>query len=272
MNIKKTNPKGLYLINRDHVLFNSVINCSKNKNNGDDKEFFEQYKINDKNFNDLNEISEKEGVFLDRKLVKGNKSNKIFRVTKKIRESANLINFDTIIKNVKVNDVLFDNVYILMENDEEGFLHVCRTGSDLTFFYLKNLSTNFKAILGSFSFLTKEFGFVSGENKYSQFVIKLLVYLSFGEITTKIIKTKNVLKTSSFTKFINNSKHDITFIDSLWSQRIKTDGFKVRGHFRLQPFGENLLKNKLIWIEEFAKEGYNRKATKELIKENKNGR
>jgi hypothetical protein len=32
----------------------------------------------------------------------------------------------------------------------------------------------------------------------------------------------------------------------------------------MQPFGEARSKRKLIWIEGFSKDGYNRKATKEL--------
>ena len=93
--------------------------------------------------------------------------------------------------------------------------------------------------------------------------MQLLTYLIFGEITEKHLPPKTQANVG-FTRFLNNSKLNITFCDTLWKQRINVDGFKVRGHFRLQPCGEKREKRKLIWIEEFEKQGYNRKATVEM--------
>ena len=96
------------------------------------------------------------------------------------------------------------------------------------------------------------------------FVIQLLTYLMYGDIIEKVLTPKSKVRLNT-TTLINNSKTKITYCDTLWKQRIKVGGFKVRGHFRLQPFGENLNKRKLIWIEEYKKNGYNRKATVELM-------
>lgn len=60
-----------------------------------------------------------------------------------------------------------------------------------------------------------------------------------------------------------------TFImrfDSKWYTKICNDeSFKVSGHFRLQPYGDGT--RKLIWINEFTKNGYHRKATIDKVKD-----
>ena len=103
--------------------------------------------------------------------------------------------------------------------------------------------------------------------EHSNFVVQILAYLYYGDITTKFLLPKAKIKINSFSYFSNNAKIPITYVDSLWKQRISVDGFQVRGHFRMQPYGEGRTKRKLIWIEEFSKEGYNRRATKEINNE-----
>lgn len=51
-------------------------------------------------------------------------------------------------------------------------------------------------------------------------------------------------------------------MDSKWfTNLVKSDGFKVRGHFRFQPKKKDGVWTKeLIWINEFEKSGYNREA------------
>ena len=63
----------------------------------------------------------------------------------------------------------------------------------------------------------------------SLFVIKILTYLYFGDITERFIKAKQKAKIGHYSKILNNSKTDITFVDSLWRERISTEGFKVMG-------------------------------------------
>jgi hypothetical protein len=50
-------------------------------------------------------------------------------------------------------------------------------------------------------------------------------------------------------------------MDSTWfTQLVISNAFNVRGHFRLQPCGPELKERKLIWIQDFQKSGYTRKA------------
>lgn len=84
--------------------------------------------------------------------------------------------------------------------------------------------------------------------------------------TYAIVETKNVEPKSSIVydskKCENFTKLNITHLDSKWFTNIvRSDGFEVRGHFRLQPKKINGEWTKeLIWINNFQKNGYTSKA------------
>lgn len=65
----------------------------------------------------------------------------------------------------------------------------------------------------------------------------------------------------------NKSGVRVQYIDSRWIREIiRLEGFKVRGHFRLQPIKDEdgEWTRKLIYINEFEKHGYHRRALKTL--------
>jgi len=68
-------------------------------------------------------------------------------------------------------------------------------------------------------------------------------------------------------KYLNETDLDIQYLDSKWfTELVNSKGFKVRGFFRLQPKKKDGEWTKeLIWIDEFEKKGYNRKAGIENI-------
>jgi len=73
-------------------------------------------------------------------------------------------------------------------------------------------------------------------------------------------------------KIINELGVDVVLLDSRWFREIvRTSGFKVRGHFRLQPYKDEngVWKRKLIYINEFEKHGYHRRALIEFYGEQK---
>jgi hypothetical protein len=58
----------------------------------------------------------------------------------------------------------------------------------------------------------------------------------------------------------NTSSKDITIVKANWNTiSIRTDGFSVKAHFRLQPCGEGRTDRKLVFIDQFNKNGYVRK-------------
>ncbi|MCF0059931.1 hypothetical protein MUK70_11830 [Dyadobacter chenwenxiniae] len=60
------------------------------------------------------------------------------------------------------------------------------------------------------------------------------------------------------TNYVNETNLSITHLDSKWfNNLVKSDAFKVRGHFRFQPKKKDGEWTKeLIWINDFMKEGY----------------
>jgi hypothetical protein len=92
-------------------------------------------------------------------------------------------------------------------------------------------------------------------------VFAALLFLKFAEVQTKELLPKSKIHDFNC-KYVNNTKSSIQIIDSTWfTNLVKSDGFKVRGHFRLQPKKKDGEWTKeLIWINDFQKEGYTRKA------------
>ena len=99
----------------------------------------------------------------------------------------------------------------------------------------------------------------------------ILLFMQFAEVETVITEGKKSKGASKVKfnneKFLNDSNLKIEVIDSNWFKRlIRTGAFKVKGHFRMQPYGTQHSLRKLIWIDEFTKSGY--KTTPKVLREN----
>lgn len=87
--------------------------------------------------------------------------------------------------------------------------------------------------------------------------------VQMGKITTSIRKE---VKKKKKTQVIIEPGLDYFLFDSKWYTEISNDeSFTVSGHFRLQPYGDGT--KRLIWINEFTKNGYHRKATIDKVKD-----
>lgn len=87
--------------------------------------------------------------------------------------------------------------------------------------------------------------------------------VQLGERST-IVK-KEIKKNKKILTVIESGL-DFYIFDSKWYTEISNDeSFQVSGHFRLQPYGDG--KKRLIWINEFTKKGYHRKATIDKVKD-----
>ena len=102
--------------------------------------------------------------------------------------------------------------------------------------------------------------------------LAVLILKKTGEVETLLIASGARRKSlDSDDVFMNRTPFLVTQLDSTWLKTIvRTEGFMVRGHFRLQRYGEGNLQRKLIYIEPFEKHGYTRRA-KKLIEEEKQG-
>jgi hypothetical protein len=87
--------------------------------------------------------------------------------------------------------------------------------------------------------------------------VLLTLFIKFAQIETKFLKPGEKLEEVEC-NYKNETKLPITIYDSKWfTTLVKSDGFKVRGHFRLQPKKKDGQWTKeLIWISDFQKEGY----------------
>lgn len=89
---------------------------------------------------------------------------------------------------------------------------------------------------------------------------QILIFLKYTEPDIKYIPSGKKVGTKK-NGFYNLCTTDVQVVDSNWNTTVvRTEGFSVDGHLRLQPYGEGRSKYKLIWIDSFDKEGYVRKA------------
>lgn len=91
-------------------------------------------------------------------------------------------------------------------------------------------------------------------------LLNVLLFKKYAETETIFVPAgeTQILNDS---RYKNQTKTDITVLDCRWFTNIvRTEGFAVSGHFRLQPHGESRAQRKLIWIDEFQKNGYTHQA------------
>lgn len=97
------------------------------------------------------------------------------------------------------------------------------------------------------------------------YAIGLLLLKKYAAVELETIEAgkKKKLGNVEHGKVINETGVDVTLLDSSWFREIvRNEGFTVRGHFRLQPCKDENgnWTRKIIYIEEFEKHGYHRRA------------
>ena len=108
-----------------------------------------------------------------------------------------------------------------------------------------------------------------GIERVAHIALAILVLKKYGEVET-VLAAGNTRRTlpKSGDVFVNRAPFAITHLDSSWLRTIvRTEGFLVRGHFRLQACGEKHRDRKLIYINPFQKHGYVRRAKKLVVAE-----
>lgn len=105
---------------------------------------------------------------------------------------------------------------------------------------------------------------------FEALILTFVLFKKYCDIETKVIepKRKGVVAGS---KYINETDKRITVLDSTWfTNLVVTGAFNVGGHLRWQPYGPGLAQKKIIWISDYTKEGYTRKAKALTQNENNN--
>jgi len=101
--------------------------------------------------------------------------------------------------------------------------------------------------------------------KIHDYVMSFILFYNYTETETKVVhgidsgEQRRVKLNGE--KFINTSKNDIEIIDSTYfTKLIRVGEFGVKGHFRVQRHGVGSSDTKIIFIEEYKKNGYIRDA------------
>ncbi|MEI6949740.1 hypothetical protein V9K67_21310 [Paraflavisolibacter sp. H34] len=95
------------------------------------------------------------------------------------------------------------------------------------------------------------------------FLSTTLAFIKFAEVQTRYLPAGKKVKDISC-MYLNETDLKVQLLDCRWiTTLVRTEGFKVRGHFRLQPKKRNGEWTKeLIKIDEYMKTGYTMKAGK----------
>lgn len=118
------------------------------------------------------------------------------------------------------------------------------------------------------NFQKNKYFYYGGFDKEFSQIMQLLTFVELGDIEVTVLGSckHNGAKTKS-EKIYNGSPNTVYVVDSSWNKLIiRTEGFAVRGHFRLQPYGEGMRDRKLLWINAFEKNGYTRKPKASIIR------
>ena len=106
-------------------------------------------------------------------------------------------------------------------------------------------------------------------SKIQNKILPTLVFIDLSKENVKLSYIEPNSKSGSVFKgdiLKNETNIGIHRVDSLWNvKHIGVGSFNVSGHFRLQKCGVGLSMVKLIYIEEFIKNQYIRKSTRELV-------
>ena len=158
-----------------------------------------------------------------------------------------LLGSDLAIRVSKVNKIIYCSIIlrITAPDSEAGF----RVKFDLCSINTESGKINFP------SNMEKPF-----EHPDFILLLQLIIFTELSVLETVVIKPNGKHGAKKEGKLFNESKHNITIVDSTWNRLIvRTEGFGVSGHFRLQPCGKGLINRELIWIDAFTKNGYIRR-------------
>lgn len=91
-------------------------------------------------------------------------------------------------------------------------------------------------------------------------LVGLLAFIKYCPMETKFVAGGRK-EHHAGQKYVNETGYPIEILDSTWfTTIIRSEGFNVGGHFRMQPYGSGMTERRLQWIEPFEKTGYTRKA------------
>lgn len=202
-------------------------------------------------------------------------SKEYYDASLKVREKLALLMKDIVlncIDDIHINGtfIVQDKVCFIKENlykdsEEHHMVFMCFNKAGMPLAYYE---TGIPGEEGTFIWVSNIWGIkrtpeniqaVVGEMMGMVGVIHL--FKSYAQVETKFVAAKSDFR-SGLSRYQNDTGLNITYLTSKWFTNIvRTQGFNVSGHFRLQPKKVNGEWTKeLIWINPFEKHGYRSRA------------
>lgn len=169
--------------------------------------------------------------------------------------------------------IIKDIVYMINYQTKQGsedqdisLMIFSREGLPLAGYYV-----NEKLDIGGEGWISNNFEVPKDKDKIKKWFWDVIIQLSvmhmfkqYAQVETVLLPPNSKVKGINC-KYVNDTQIPFTYLDSKWfTELVKSDGFSVSGHFRLQPVKKDGKWTKeLIWINPFEKTGYTSKARKE---------
>lgn len=191
-------------------------------------------------------------------------NTKYFLICESVYKAAELIRIGENFTARTVKDIKFGNYTYLM-GKHQMVRFICGIGGIKGIYYNNMTCVAFEFGL---DIDTGEYYAPKDYQKEFSMIMQIMAFVELGDIEViELAGGRNNGKSKNDGKITNTSNNTVFVVDSSWNKLIiRTDGFAVRGHFRLQPCGMDMADRKLIWINAFEKHGYTRRPKAEIVR------
>lgn len=236
--------------------------------NGNLEDFLQEEKELLKQRDDNNKIRDKVNTLIGENNIIdeiNDNGSSFYFICDSVYKAAELVRITNNFSGRTLKDIKFGKyTYLMGMNEMIRFL--CMPGAIRGFYYNDKDRKAFEfgiEIENGGYFFQKEYA-----TEFSK-IMQVLTFVELGDIEVQILESGTVKnKSKQLANMYNGTNKTIFVVDSSWNKIIiRTDGFAVRGHFRLQSCGEGKKDRKLIWIDAFEKHGYKRRPKAEISRD-----
>lgn len=236
-------------IDETHELFNDVVNACNDQT-------IEVHKTANQLRDELKGHFDIAEIFL-------NVSNKVFYICESVYTAASLIKIKSGFTGRVMKDIGVGRYTYLMGKNRCVKFEVDK-GFIMGLYY-----DDLKGIAFAWGIRIEDGAYIYEDGYPNEFttIMQVLTFVELGDITVKELPAgRNNGGKKNVDKITNTSNNTVFVVDSTWNTIVvRTEGFAVRGHFRLQSCGEGHKDRKLTWIDAFEKHGYTRRPKAEII-------
>jgi hypothetical protein len=183
---------------------------------------------------------------------------KIYYLSRKAQEEASMIKFDKI--DLKWFEQVPDGHYMYVVGVGDFYRFYKEKGRINVLNYFITDKDGYNLWYDGYSILLDkgEMAMLPSQDKErGRRFVQMLLYVELGDITVKKIKVGDKVKYGSTHDeqiFNDTDLKNVYLVTSNWNKIVLVEGgFKVRGHFRVQPCGVGRTQYKIVWVREYEK-------------------